>query len=346
MNGLVSIVTRTLGRPSLDEARASVAEQTYRPLEWVVVDAAGRGLDVPPAGDVPTRVVGTGSRLPRSPAANVGMLAARGEHLLWLDDDDLIRPRHIANLMEALARGNGARVAFSDIEIRNPVGLPTKYLTSEFSELKLCTQNLFPPVALLFAADLIQRDGCRVDESLDTFEDWDLWLQFAGRTRFVPSHEVTAIYRLYLSQSGADKAGTPEADSRCTADQATVLARYAERRARLEREQAARRDAARAAEARRDLAAAGEGWRLAAQADPYDLEALAKYAQLAFVGGNPAAARIALQRLADLAPDKGEVHWNLALVLDATGEPELAAKARARAVELVPALAQRLVPAP
>ena len=60
MPGLVSIVTRTLGRPCLADAAASVAAQTHRPLEWVVVDASGRGLDAPSAAGVLVRIVSTG----------------------------------------------------------------------------------------------------------------------------------------------------------------------------------------------------------------------------------------------------------------------------------------------
>lgn len=345
MKPLVSIVTRTLGRPTLEDTRGSVAAQTYRPLEWVVVDAAGSGLAVAPAGDVATRVVGTGGRLLRSAAANAGLAAARGSYVLLLDDDDLILPLHIENLQRAIAATPSARVAHSDMELQVARGEPAKFLASAFSALKLCSQNLFAPVSVLFDAGLVRDVGCRFDEGLDTFEDWDLWLQFAQHTAFVRSPTPTAVYRLYLSQSGADRAGTPDADPRCTADQATVVARYQDRRLRLEREQAARREAARAAEARRDLPAAAEGWRVAAVADPYDLEALGKYARFAFIAGEPMAASIALQRLAELVPDKGEVHWNLALVLDALGERERAAGARARAIELDPTFALRTVPA-
>ena len=72
MPALVSIVTRTLGRPCVADAAASVAAQTYRPLEWVVVDASGNGVDVPPAGDVPVRIVSTGSPMNRTVAGNAG----------------------------------------------------------------------------------------------------------------------------------------------------------------------------------------------------------------------------------------------------------------------------------
>ena len=70
MPGLVTILTRTLGRPCLPDAAASVAAQTWRPIEWLVVDAAGTGLDAPAAGDVDVRVVGSGEPMLRARAAN------------------------------------------------------------------------------------------------------------------------------------------------------------------------------------------------------------------------------------------------------------------------------------
>ncbi|MCS7183587.1 MAG: glycosyltransferase, partial [Thermoanaerobaculum sp.] len=55
---LVSVVIRTTFRPELVDAVAAVRAQLYRPLEALVVDAAGRG-DCPPLdfGDVPWRFI-------------------------------------------------------------------------------------------------------------------------------------------------------------------------------------------------------------------------------------------------------------------------------------------------
>jgi len=132
MKPLVSIITRTLGRATIAETAASVAAQTYRPLEWVVVDAGGKGVAVPPAGDVPTRVVGTGGKLLKGAAANVGIDAARGRYVTLLDDDDLIRPLHVENLQQVIASSPGARVAHADMELQVELGAPSKFLASVF----------------------------------------------------------------------------------------------------------------------------------------------------------------------------------------------------------------------
>jgi len=68
---------------------------------------------------------------------------------------------------------------------------------------------------VLFRRSLVT-EGCRFDESLPVFEDWDFWLQLAMRTPFAFTGKPTAIYHATSGESGAG-AGT-------NLDRATVLA--------------------------------------------------------------------------------------------------------------------------
>jgi hypothetical protein len=47
---------------------------------------------------------------------------------------------------------------------------------------------------VLFARSLLE-DGCRFDERLDIYEDWDFWLQVARFTPLQHSDKITAFYR-------------------------------------------------------------------------------------------------------------------------------------------------------
>lgn len=331
MSALVSIVTRTLGRPTLVEAAACVAAQTWRPLEWVVVDAAGSGLVPPTAADVPVRVVSTGERLPRSRAANAGLAAARGDLLLILDDDDLMQPGHLAHLAQALAANPGARLAYSDWEAR--VGPDERWggHAPPFSHLLLCRQNLFPPHAALFDATLVRERGLRVDEALEFFEDWDFWLAAARLTRFVHSPQCTAIYRTYLSESGIHAHGRADADPRLAKDSATIRERYRDDRDRLAAAQRARMDAARSAAVRGELAASASLWNDAHIADPFDPEPITRYAELAFRAGDPAAARQVLEAGIARLPDEPSLRESLRILLDHGGRELAAAPPRGAA---------------
>ena len=107
----MTIVVRTMGRPSLARALAAVAAQTWRPIEIVLVDAGARGIALEREADVPIRVV-TGGLLDRPRAANAGLTNARGAWIGFLDEDDEIEPDHVALLMAA-ATVAGLPVAYS-----------------------------------------------------------------------------------------------------------------------------------------------------------------------------------------------------------------------------------------
>ena len=242
---LVSIMTRTLGRPCLADAAAAVAAQTYRPLEWVVVDAAGRGLEAPVAGDVPVRVVSSGAPMLRSRAANFGLDRVAGARALILDDDDLLLPHAIAALSNALDASPRAPARRRRRRGRRGAASRWTPFAFEYSEHLIARRNLFPPNAALFDMTLWRDDGARFDEALDWYDDWWLWLQVSERTAFVHVREVTAIYRLALSQSGVWFADAPGADPRIREQRDLVIARTAARRARL-RSDARRAQAGRA----------------------------------------------------------------------------------------------------
>jgi tetratricopeptide (TPR) repeat protein len=338
---LVSIVTRTLGRECLAEAAASVAAQTYRPLEWVVVDAAGRGAVSIDAGHgVSTRVTGSDRPLQRSAAANAGLGASTGRWICLLDDDDLLKPAHIADLVAALLRRPDVKLAYSDAEMWDAPGVVASHVIYPFSRLMLTERNLLTVNSALFDRVLLQEHAVRFDPSLDYFEDWDFWLQCARHTQFLRVPGATAVYRTFLSSSGilqVDR-GTPE--PRMLHDRSVVRMRYADDRAAAEAAFEADARAALQAAAQGDNKAAVTHWHAAYVANPFNAEVTTRYAEACYVLGNLPRATQVLQTGAELMPDESSILWNLALVMDAQRDAEGAAAMRARALALDPALLQ------
>ncbi len=199
---LVSIIIRSMGRPTLGEALASLAAQHYRPLEAVVVNALGAGHPplAPLCGTLPVRLVAGAGALGRSAAANVGLAAAAGDYLGFLDDDDLLLPHHVADLLTALEGTAGAEAAYSGVrmEVFDSAGhrQAEVELNQPFHLASLRAQNYIPMHAVLFHRTLWER-GCRFDEALALYEDWDFWLQLAEHGAFVHWDQVSAIYRNY-----------------------------------------------------------------------------------------------------------------------------------------------------
>ncbi len=198
---LVSVIVRSIGRDELQQALESVAGQGYPNIEVIVVNA--RGADHPPledhCGKFPLRVVNANGPLLRSPAGNLGLEAATGRYLIFLDDDDWFLPAHIAGLVAALEGQETVQAAYAGVVCMREApgsGWEEVHTFNEpFDRTTLLIQNYLPIHAVLFSRTLIE-NGCRFDEALDVYEDWDFWLQTAARTDFVHVPQVSAVYRI------------------------------------------------------------------------------------------------------------------------------------------------------
>jgi len=180
----VSVIVRSMARPTLDAALASIAAQQGATAEVLVVAACGPSHPHLPAtcGPHTLRLVASGRRLHRAQAANAGLDAARGRWITFLDDDDLFLPDHLAGLLAATAQDPRARVVTS--YARSVFGDGhVEWFGQPFSLVQLYEQNFIHLSATLFGRELVLA-GCRFDESLEILEDWEFMLQLAQRARF------------------------------------------------------------------------------------------------------------------------------------------------------------------
>ncbi len=204
----MSVLVRSLDRPLLAEALASVAAQTHARIEVIVVAARpGHGPVPATAGVHPVRLVQATETRPRSLAANVALDAAAGDWLLFLDDDDWLMPEHIARLVAAVQAHPQALAAYAGVAMVDADGTPQgQAFDLPFDAVRLMSGNLMPIHAVLFGRRLLAL-GCRFDEALDRYEDWDFWQQVAKRT--VPVHVpgVSAVYRIHGSSGVHEDVG-------------------------------------------------------------------------------------------------------------------------------------------
>lgn len=196
---LVSVIVRTMGRPTLAKALGSIALQTYSHLEIVLVDVVGEGLPGVSAGcgRVPGRVISRGNKLGRARAANAGMEAAAGEYFIFLDDDDWFYPDHIAKLVLAIRQSAGVKAVHTAVECVNDAGNPLdEVFDFPYVAGELRYGNFMPIHSVLFHRS-IREMGCRFDEGFDLYEDWDFWLQVESKTPFGFARGVSAAYRIH-----------------------------------------------------------------------------------------------------------------------------------------------------
>lgn len=205
---LVSILIRSVDRDFLAEALDSVVLQTYPHIEIVVVGARPNHRPLPAKyGAFPIRLIQTDSPLLRSQAANVAMTQAHGEFFLFLDDDDWLMPGHIARLMSVLLRQPNALAAYAGITTVTEAGLPRgQSFDLPFDATRLMAGNLMPIHAVLFSATVLEH-GCRFDEQIDQYEDWDFWLQLARLGPMVHVPGVSGAYRIHDSSGVHANAG-------------------------------------------------------------------------------------------------------------------------------------------
>jgi glycosyltransferase involved in cell wall biosynthesis len=181
----------------LRQALDSVAAQTFRDLELVVVD------DGSTEGET-AAILAEASRRPgvsvhrtenRGPARarNLGIEHARGAYILPLDADDWLAPTYLERTVPVLDGDPALGVAYSWVGLTG--GHQGIWRTGEFTLAALlarCTIH----VTSLFRRTLWADVGGYDPRFVESWEDWDLWLGAVARGwRGACVPEVLAYYR-------------------------------------------------------------------------------------------------------------------------------------------------------
>jgi tetratricopeptide (TPR) repeat protein len=198
----VSVIVRTMGRPCVADALASIALQRHPSVEVVLVDASGGALASPPerCGPFPVTFVRGDRPRSRPVAANAGLDAAGGDLVVFLDEDDLFLPDHLSGLASALAARPDCVAAYSAAREVDRDGRVLRVRAQPFGRFLLFRGCFLANCSVLFRRSAA--GTCRFDEQFDVLEDWDFWLQLSrvGPFLFVP--QETAVYRAEAGTSG------------------------------------------------------------------------------------------------------------------------------------------------
>ena len=197
----LSVIIPTYNRAALvPEAMASVLAQTWRDFEVLVVDDASRDgtAEALAAFGSRIRLLRSPSRLGVAAARNLGISAARGQWLAFLDSDDLWRPEKLARQMAYLA-GLPELVLCQTEETWERQGLKVNQPRSHrkiggwifFQSLERC---LVSPSAVILHRTVFQEHG-GFDEGLPAAEDYDLWLRLSWRYQIGLLPEALVIKR-------------------------------------------------------------------------------------------------------------------------------------------------------
>jgi GT2 family glycosyltransferase len=211
---LVTVITRTYkGRGLfLGQAIQSVLNQTYPRIELIVVEDGGdsqKTLVTSLTERVPSgctiRFLAN-EKLGRSAAGNAALTEAKGNFIMFLDDDDLLFSDHIETLVSALLGDSKLSAAYAlSIEVHtkvDPIKLTYEeqsfHLHSNFRQewdyRVLQHYNFIPIQAIIFKRELYEKRG-GFDTELDQLEDWNLWLRYGYGNQFKYIPKTTSIFR-------------------------------------------------------------------------------------------------------------------------------------------------------
>ena len=204
---LVSVVVRTKERPELlREALASLAAQTYSPIEAVIVNDGG--VDVAEIiddflSDIDhIQYIHQSESGGRAYAANVGLQSARGEWIGFLDDDDLYEPDALRILISSgteagasIVYGQVIREHYRQYGSRDPE-MPDYLYAHSFDRNLLYWQNYIPINALIFKKQILPEIRA-FDNDLSVTEDWDFFLRLAEDHDFLYVPVLVAHYRCF-----------------------------------------------------------------------------------------------------------------------------------------------------
>jgi glycosyltransferase involved in cell wall biosynthesis len=183
----VSVIIPTYNRAAwVAEAVASVLAQTYRDFEVLAVDDGSTDATLEALAPFWRHIIMLRHSRRRGVAAarNLGIAAARGEWLAFLDSDDLWLPEKLSRQM-AFARAHPEFLLCQTEEIWIRRGLrvnPPRTHRKEGGQIFLrCLERcLVSPSAVMVHRRLLEGHG-GFDESLPAAEDYDLWLRLSWR---------------------------------------------------------------------------------------------------------------------------------------------------------------------
>lgn len=199
----VSVIIPTYNREQfLCRALKSVLEQSFTDFEVIVVNDGGRDVIDIIDGFNEMRIRYVRHINTKGPAAarNTGLKMAKGKYIAYLDDDDLYYPEHLKILVSTIDQ-RGFKVVYSDAyrryEIESQQGIITQKkdipYSIDFDRDLLLVKNITPTLCVVHEKSCI--DECGVfDESLNSHEDWDLWIRFSRKFDFLHLKQITCEF--------------------------------------------------------------------------------------------------------------------------------------------------------
>lgn len=164
---------------SLERAIQSVIEQTWSPIEIIVVDDASedetQALLEKYSSSHSVNVVRNERSLGAAACRNLALQQASGEFVAGLDDDDIWRPKRVEKLLEPFDEGYAGTCSYDRLDFGERELIWKKKPLITLQDLLFYNQV---GNQILTKRDYIMQVG-GYDESLPSAQDYDLWIRLA-----------------------------------------------------------------------------------------------------------------------------------------------------------------------
>lgn len=160
----------------LYDALDSVESQTDHRWEVIVINDTGAKLALTPYPYV--RLYETAGKVGASTARNIGIQAARGSFVTFLDADDILYPTFLRQTLAAYERTG--YYAYTDWDMITKTGEKETHECPEFTPNRIFEQGYFHPITCLIPTQWLKDIGGFADE-METWEDVDLFMQLVSR---------------------------------------------------------------------------------------------------------------------------------------------------------------------
>jgi glycosyltransferase involved in cell wall biosynthesis len=225
-NQIVSIIVRTNQDKRLSllkNALLSIISNDYRPIEIIVVVQSEAEDFIQKIHDFSRKlineqiqiklVVNNTSQDERAKNLNLGINAAKGRYIGFLDDDDIIYQDHISCLIKEINTSESASWAYSQVAMSicnldddkvNILSLDYPFKKERFTLQEILKDNFIPIHSYLIDRNKYDPDFICFDESFPVLEDYEFLLRLLHRSKPTFINDVTCEYRFYIKHSDSN----------------------------------------------------------------------------------------------------------------------------------------------
>ncbi|MDP8224818.1 MAG: glycosyltransferase [Candidatus Lernaella stagnicola] len=205
----ISAIVATRDRPEwAREAVASIAAQTYPPMEIIVADDGDGRTGTQLAAEFDATAIHTQGVGPAR-ARHAAIERAGGDWLAFCDDDDTWHPERLARQVEIIEAATA--LVYSDAQ-RSDGHLEFTHRNPSAGRVfgSLLLDNWIPTSTVLLRREVYDRAG-GFDDRYVPAEDYALWLAVSRLGRFARVDEPLATYRIHEAQLQSDRAAMAKA---------------------------------------------------------------------------------------------------------------------------------------